>query len=207
MCSKKLDKFSENFRKNNIEVVLAAEKNDALKKTLKVLGNPKSVGLGGSMSVTEIGLLDALRKMDTILYDQYEDGISREESLNRRKEGLSAEIFIAGANALTEDGQIINCDGFGNRVAGMIYGPGKVLLVVGKNKLCKSLEEALDRVRNVAAVKNAKRLKVNTPCVKSGRCEEDKCGEERICNITTVIHRQAKVGRVTIVLVDEDLGF
>jgi L-lactate utilization protein LutB len=158
------------------------------------------------VTVKEIGLLDALREGGFELCDQYEEGISKEENYSRRRRGAAAEVFVTGTNAIAKEGALVNIDGFGNRVAALTYGPENVIVVVGRNKICDDIHKALDRVQNYVAPMNAKRFGVDTPCVKTGKCE-DCSSPQRICNIYSIIKRQSAPGRFHVILVDEDLGF
>ena len=115
-------------------------------------------------------------------------------------------FFVTGTNAIAKEGALVNIDGMGNRVAALAFGPEKVIVVVGRNKICETVDDALDRVQNYVAPKNAKRFGVDTPCVKTGKCE-DCASEQRICNIYSIIRRQWAPGRIHVILIDEDLGF
>ncbi|MCX7703816.1 MAG: lactate utilization protein [Planctomycetota bacterium] len=202
----KLEKVAEALRKNNFDVHIVASGDEARKLALSLIPEGASVGLGGSVTVQQVGLLDALRNGKYRLFDQYEAGISREENIRRRKQGLTADFFVTGTNAVTEDGELVNIDGFGNRVAALAFGPSKVILLVGRNKLVKNIEAGFKRIYDVVAPKNAKRFGVNPPCVKDGKCSN--CNHpQRICNIYSVIARQVEKGRITVILIDSDLGF
>lgn len=162
-----------------------------------------SVGLGGSTSVSEIGLLDYLiNKEDITLFNQYEKGISMEENTNRRRLGMVTDLFVTGTNALTKDGKLVNADGSGNRVAAMIFGPKKVLVIVGKNKIVETLEDGFARVMDVAAVKNIDRM--NSKAIEMGR--EPKHNLDNIANKFTHIKADEK-NRIVLIIVNEDLGF
>ena len=201
-----LTEVAENLRKKNFEVVVVKDGAEALNAALELIPEGSVVGMGGSMTVREIGLLDALRAGNYDLCDQYEEGISKEENFRRRRRGLTADVFVTGTNAITREGALVNIDGIGNRVAAISFGPEKVVLIVGRNKICDDIHKALDRVQNYVAPKNAKRFGVDTPCVKTGECE-DCAAPQRICNIYSIIRRQMHPGRIHVILVDEDLGF
>jgi len=201
-----LQQVAEILGKRNFEVTVAANGDEAVKAALGLIPEGAIVGLGGSMTVKEIGLLDALREGSFELCDQYEEGISKEENYSRRRRGAAAEVFVTGTNAIAKDGALVNIDGIGNRVAALTFGPEKVIVVVGRNKICDDIHKALDRVQNYVAPKNAKRFGVDTPCVKTGKCE-DCSSPQRICNIYSIIRRQSAPGRFHVILVDEDLGF
>lgn len=162
-----------------------------------------SVGLGGSESVKEIGLLDyLLNKKDITLFNQYEDGISMDENIKRRKQGLVSDIFVTSTNALTQDGKLVNADGSGNRVAAFSYGPKNVLVIVGINKIVENLEAGFKRVMEVAAIKNIDRM--NKKAISFGK--EAKHNLDNIANKFSWIKADDK-DRIIIILVDEDLGY
>jgi L-lactate utilization protein LutB len=202
----KLRRVGEALKRNGIESFVIETREEALNRALGLIPKGATVGLGGSRTVREVGLLAALRDGDYTLYDQYRDGISREESMRIRKAGTHADCFVSGSNAITRDGKIVNVDGLGNRLAGFCFGPGKVIIVAGRNKIVPDLEAALDRVRNVAAPMNARRFGAKTPCVETAECS-DCDSPERICNLTLIIEKSRIEGRMNVLLVNEELGF
>jgi hypothetical protein len=166
------------------------------------------VALGGSMSVAQSGLLELLRRMPIQLLDRYRPGISAEEAQEMRMSAMHADVMIASCNAVTADGRLVNEDGVGNRVSGMIFGPAKVILLVGVNKIVGSLEEAISRIKNVAAPPNCVRLGHRTPCAETGFCDDERClPPERICCQLTIIEANRFPGRITVVFAGEALGF
>lgn len=202
----KLKKTKSALQRNGITAYVAMRAKDARTKALSLVKKGAVVGLGGSRTVSEIGLLDALRKGNYRLLDQYDPSLSRNEAMEQRKEGTHATYFVSGTNAVTEDGKLVNVDGLGNRLAGFCFGPEKVIIVVGRNKVVPDVQSAIDRVRNVAAPMNAKRFGLKTPCVKTGRCSDCSC-PDRICNIMLIIEKQRIKDRMSVILVNEDLGF
>ena len=201
-----IQKTVDALNANNIECIFVKGKDEALAKALELIPDGAEVGLGGSVSVEEIGLLQKLRDGDYTLHDQYEEGIDMMENLSRRRKGIVAPYFVAGTNAITMDGQLVNVDGMGNRVAAQIFGPEKVILVAGTNKIVKDVHEAFDRLQNTAAPINAERVGVQTPCADTGECID--CDSPmRICNMYSIIRRMMFPGRLTLILVDESLGF
>ena len=198
-----ISKLQAACEKNGFELVFTQTKKEALAKAKEFIPSGSSVGLGGSASVGEIGLLDDLiARKDIVLYNQYESGISKEENTKRRKLGLTADIFIAGVNALTKNGELINCDGEGNRVAAQIFGPDKVLLIAGVNKLVDTIEDGFERIKNIASVKNAERL--NKKAAEFGKAANFQA--EEISKKYTIIKSDLK-GRIVIILVNEPLGY
>ncbi|MDR0580218.1 MAG: lactate utilization protein [Campylobacteraceae bacterium] len=198
-----IEVLKENALKNGIEVLFVQTKQEALEKAKEYIKPGISVGLGGSVSVEEIGFLEYLiSRKDITLHNQYEDGISKEENLKRRKTGLIADIYITSTNALTKNGWLVNYDGAGNRVAAQIFGPDKLLLIVGVNKIVNDTQEAIARIGEIAAVKNAERI--NEKALKFGK--EADVTAQSISNKFTIIKKDTP-GRISVILVNEPLGY
>ncbi|MCK4352378.1 lactate utilization protein [candidate division WOR-3 bacterium] len=201
-----VDKVIEALNKRNYDAFYAPTRKEGLKLVMGLIPESTTVGLGGSMTVAELGILKALENGNYELYNQYNPKIPRGEAIELRRKSLTAEYFVTGTNALTINGELINLDGVGNRVAGITYGPKNVIIVVGINKIVNSIEEGIKRVKDYAAILNCKRLNLDTPCVKTGKCTD--CDvPDRICNHLLITYRQRNKGRVTIVIIDEELGF
>lgn len=180
------------------------DKAEALSLAKSYIKPNMSVGLGGSESVKEIGLLDfLLENKEITLHNQYEAGISMEENIKRRKQGLISDIFVTSTNAITKDGKLVNADGSGNRVAALSYGPTNVLLIVGINKIVDSLEDGFKRVMEVAATKNIGRM--NKKAISFGK--EPKYNLDNIARKFSWIKADDEIGRIIIILVDEELGY
>lgn len=163
-----------------------------------------SVGLGGSVSVSQIGLLDyLLNNKEITVHNQYEAGISMDENIERRRKGLVSDIFVTSTNAITKAGELVNADGSGNRVAAFSYGPKHVLLVVGINKIVDSVDAGFKRVMEVAATKNIERM--NNKAIELGK--EPKYNHENIANKFFWMKADDIKGRIIIILVDEELGY
>ena len=185
------------------EVHCVSNKSEAFELSKTFIKSGMSVGLGGSVSVGQIGLLDYLvNKKDIKLQNQYEAGISMEENAQRRRQGLISDIFVTGTNALTLDGKLVNADGSGNRVAAFCYGPRRVLVIVGKNKIVKDVEAGFKRVMEVAAVKNIDRM--NSKAIEMGK--EPRHNLDNIANKFSWVKADDK-DRIIIILVDEELGY
>ena len=164
-----------------------------------------SVGCGGSMSAVEIGLLDALRAQGNVLYDH--QNTPRPERPAVFKGAAASDWYLCSTNAITRDCKLVNLDSTGNRVSGMFFGPKRVLLVIGKNKFVETLDAAEQRIHEVAAPLNAKRLGRNTPCVQTGKCA-DCYSPERICRVMSVISMPpGGLEAMHLLLVDEALGY
>ena len=178
-------------------------KAEALSLSKTFIKDGMSIGLGGSTSVAEIGLLDeVISNKNITLFNQYEKGISMEENTKRRREGMLTDLYVTGTNAITKDGKLVNADGSGNRVAALIFGPKKVLIVAGVNKIVDSLEDGFKRLMEVAAVKNVDRI--NNISIANGK--EPRHNLDNIANKFTYIKADEK-DRINIILVNEDLGY
>ncbi len=204
----KAEEVIKNLRKRNIEGLYCEDREKAIEEVLKRIPEDAVVGLGGSETIKEAGILDALRKVNIKLLDRYREGITKEEIDGMRIQGLTADIFIASCNAVTSDGKLVNEDGLGNRVASFIYGPKKVILVVGINKLVAKLEDAISRIKNIVAPINSLRVKVDTPCSKIGFCCEEVCyAPNRICSQLVIIESSMVKDRISVIIIGEELGF
>jgi len=193
----------QNLKNNNFNVLHVATASEAFKAAKTFVTPGLSVGMGGSTTVAQIGLLAWLQEQNNIrLFNQYAEGISREEAFEYRRQGLLSDLYITGCNAITRAGELVNADGDGNRVAAQIFGPRKVLLIVSTHKIVADREAAFERIRTVAAPKNIERM--NTKAVAMGK--EPRWGPENIGKKFAWISGD-KAGRTTIILVDEVLGF
>jgi len=206
----KLDAVKQRLEGNKFDVYIAdsAEKakDIALNTIIPPLG-AKSVSWGGSVSFVSTGLFHALKdNPDFEVMDTFDTSLPAEQKFELRRRSLMADLFITGTNAVTEDGQLVNLDMIGNRVAAIMWGPKNVLLIVGRNKICRTLDDAISRVKNYAAPVNCMKLNKKTPCAKTGVCH-DCSSPDRICNYWTVTEKSFQQGRIKIILVNEDLGF
>lgn len=198
-----MEKFIEILKSCGYDAHFVKTKEEAFELSKTYIKSGMSVGLGGSVSVQEIGLLDyLLNKKDITLFNQYEDGISMEENIKRRRQGLVSDIFVTSTNALTKDGKLVNADGSGNRVAAFSYGPTNVLLIVGINKIVEDLEAGFKRVMEVAAIKNIDRM--NKKAISFGK--EPKHNIDNIANKFSWVKADDK-DRIIIILVNEELGY
>lgn len=192
-----------NLHKNGFETIEVQNAAQALEVAKSFVKPNISVGLGGSTTVSQIGLLEWLIKNREIeLFNQYEQGIDMEENFQRRRKGLLSDLYITSSNAVTIEGELVNVDGDGNRVAAQIFGPKKVLLIVSKNKIVKSIDEGFKRIKNRVIPKNVKRM--NDKLLSMGK--EPHYNADNIANKYAVINGD-KPGRTTIIFVDEELGF
>jgi L-lactate utilization protein LutB len=207
--SKRLADLQQTLEANNFDVYSAADPAAAQRIVMDEIlpkCGARSVGWGGSMTVAGTGLFQAVKaRTDIEMVDTLDKQVSPEEFVERRRKSLLVDLFITGTNAVTEDGQLVNLDMFGNRVAALTFGPKHVVVIVGRNKIVPSLDEAMFRVKNIAAPANAMRLDKKTPCVKTSYCDECK-SPDRICNTWTITEKSYPKGRVKVVLVNQDLG-
>ena len=161
----------------------------------------------GSMTTVGMGLWDEIAKVPGVeIIDPYQPGLSPDESVQLRKQGMTADVMIASSNAITLDGKLVNLDAMGNRVAAITFGPKKVILVVGMNKVAPDLDSAMARVKHYAAPVNSIRLGLENPCVKTGLCSDCKT-PHRICNMWGIIEGHMIKGRIHVKLVGENLGY
>ena len=194
-----------NLKKRHFDAWYCANRQEALAKALELIPEGASVGWGGARSAQEIGLMDALNAGNyrTIDRDQLK---TLEEKQQAARDCLSADVFLTGANGLSLDGQMVNIDGNGNRVAAILFGPKSVLVIAGMNKVMDSLENAVKRARTVAAPMNEQRFLGNTPCAVTGVCADCK-SEDCICNQIVITRHCRPAGRIKFILVGEELGF
>ncbi len=188
----------------HFEAYYCGTKEEALKKALELIPEGSVVAWGGSVTMNEIGLSEALHNGKYQLIDR--DAAPPEERRKLMRQGLLADYFISGANAVSEDGEIINIDGMGNRVGAIVYGPDHVVMIAGMNKVAKTLEDAVKRARTIAAPINKQRFGGTTPCAKTGSCGDCKA-EDCICCQMLVTRVCRPAGRIKVILVGEDLGF
>ncbi|WP_319780584.1 lactate utilization protein [Maridesulfovibrio sp.] len=206
----KLGEIKEVFEDNGYETYIAKNQNAATALVLdKIIPKlkPKSISFGGSMTVVESGLFDKIKQLQKVkVIDTYDVQPPMAERIERRRQSLLSDLFITSANAFTEEGELVNLDGTGNRVAAMAFGPRNVVVIVGRNKLCADLDAAVSRVKEYAAPVNAMRLKRKTPCAVTGKCQ-DCNSKDRICNVWAITEKSSPKGRIHVVFVNEDLGF
>lgn len=194
----------KHLRQRHFEAYYCPDSASALEKALELIPKGASVGWGGAMSAQQIGLIDAVRQGEyrAIDREKAETPAQREQLM---RTCLSADVFLCGANALSMDGQMVNIDGNGNRVAAIVYGPESVIVVAGMNKVMDSLEAAVTRARTVAAPMNKQRFGAVTGCAETGVCVDCKA-EGCICNQILITRNCRPAGRIKFILVGEDLG-
>jgi L-lactate utilization protein LutB len=205
-----VDETLEALKQNGFRPVYVANRKEALQRILEEIPFEATVGAGDSLTLKEIGVFEELKRRGFKLFWPFDEKVAKEERRNIARKALLTDVFLSGSNALTMDGKIVNVDATGNRVAGMVFGPKKAIIVVGVNKIVKNVEEALERIRKVAAPLNAKRIREERgwellPCVEAGECVD--CNvENRICNITAIIEKKPRAIDIAIIIVGEKLG-
>ncbi len=197
---------------NNIPAVYVPTREEAFEKVMSMIPEGSVVGFGDSLTLREIGVVDALTEGSYTFLNPWAPGVGAEENIALKRRALTSDVFVTGTNALTMDGKIVNVDGHGNRVAAILFGPARVILVVGINKIVTDVEAALERIRNEAAPLNVRRhpgFDPPPPCGETGACS-DCTSAWRICNKTVIIERQYDNDRygpiITVVIVGERLG-
>jgi L-lactate utilization protein LutB len=204
----RVERTLEALNKNGFNSIYASTKAEALKKILELIPKGQKIGVAGSMTIRDIGLVDALNERGEQLDDIWSKKHSPEEELAIRKRHFSTDVFLTSSNAITEDGKLINIDGLGNRVAAMIFGPKKVIVVAGTNKIVKDVHEGINRIRNVAAPMNVMRFEGKTPCTQTGNCNLEECKPpDRHCHVISIMEKRPMKTDTTIVIIGEKLGF
>ncbi len=202
----KINKIIDELNKNNMDGYFVNSKEDLINKIDKLVEDGATVSCGGSMTLFETGVIDYLRSEKFNFLDRYEEGLSAADIKKIFIRSFSADAYFTSTNAITEKGELYNVDGNGNRVAAMLYGPEKVIVIVGINKIVKNIDEAIIRNERISAPANCKRLNKNTPCIQIGNCVN--CSSiDRICNEYTVIKRQSNRGRIHVIFLNEELGY
>lgn len=196
----------ENLKKRQMEGYYCPTSADAVQKAMELVAKDSTVSFGGSMTLSESGIMDALRaREDITLYDRSKAN-SPEDVQKIYRDAFSCDSYFMSTNAITLDGELVNIDGNGNRVAALIFGPSSVIIVCGMNKTALNTEEAITRVRNIAAPPNCNRLDRKTPCSVTGKCG-DCLSPDCICNHTVITRRSGTPGRIKVLLVGETLGY
>lgn len=203
-----LHRTAEALAARGFEVYLTGTKEQTRDKLLELVEPGQSVGIGGSMSVNELGIADALLERG---HEVYWHGRPRPDYTpdELRELARKADVYLASSNAVTVDGRLVNIDGVGNRVAAMFQGPKTVFLVVGAQKIVEGgLDAAIARIRRVACPANAKRLNLPTPCGLTGKCNMRECGfEPCMCRVITMLEHPARGKRLVVLLSEEEFGY
>ena len=194
----------KNLKSRHFDAYYCETREQALEKALELIPKGATVGWGGALSAKQIGLIDAMNAGEYNAIDR-DKTTSPEERVKAMKRCLLANVFITGANALSLDGQMVNIDGVGNRVAAIVYGPESIVVIAGMNKVMDTLDAAVVRARTIAAPMNKQRFASQTPCEVTGTCGDCK-SEGCICNQILITRNSKPAGRIKMILVGEDLG-
>lgn len=195
-----------NLKKRQMEGFYCATKEEAKNKALSFVAEGATVAFGGSMSLGESGIMDELRSRNAIHLIDRDKAKTPEETTQMYRDAFSANTYFMSTNAITQDGELINIDGNGNRVAALIYGPDQVIIIAGLNKVVPNIDDGIRRVRNSATPPNCIRLNRKTPCAATGKCA-DCLSPECICNQVVVTRRSGNPDRIKVILVGESLGY
>ncbi|MCL2286797.1 MAG: lactate utilization protein [Firmicutes bacterium] len=200
-----INQLTKNFAKRNIDVLWFDTFEDVKSYLLQEIPGSASVGIGNSKTLKSMEITKALCTRGNDVFDKTL-GNTKEEVRKLKRNALLTDYYISGSNAVSVDGRIINIDHSGNRVAAITFGPDKVYIVIGKNKITATHHEAMKRARDVSAPLNAKRAGFNPPCVLAGHCT-DCNSQERVCYAVSIIEGQHIKGRLTLLVANEDEGF
>ncbi|KUO59879.1 MAG: lactate utilization protein C [Gracilibacter sp. BRH_c7a] len=200
-CLKAIDALS----KNGFTANLCETKQDAIDYVLNEAATANTIGLGGSLSLADLKLPQLLESMKKELLIPNKQGLSNDEKLTIMHRHHTCDLFLSSANSVTETGIIVLMESTGNRISSILFGPKKVILVAGRNKITQDTEDAMRRIKKMVSPANCKRLNYNTPCVITGICAD--CNSpDRSCRITTILERKPKLADIHILVVNEDLG-
>lgn len=206
VLEQRINRTIEGLEKNNMKGYFAKDKESLIEVIKGIINENDIVSFGGSMTLFETNILEFLRQGSYKLLDRYEEGLSDEDIKELYRKSFSADAYFTSTNAITEDGKLYNVDGRGNRVAAMIYGPDKVIVIACVNKIVKDIDQAIKRNKVISAPANTKRLSIDAPCRKIGKCVD--CDSEyRICNKYTVIRKEFVDNRMHVILLNENLGY
>ncbi len=196
----------KNLENHNMKGFYIENKEELLSLLDQLIPDHTTVGVGDSLTMVELGVLDYFRERNIQFLDKYKDNITRSEKEKLYINNFASDTFVCSTNALTEQGELFNIDGNGSRVAPMIYGPKQVLIITGTNKIVRDIDDAVKRVRQYSAPIDAKRLGKSTPCTKIGYCVD--CNHpERICNDFVTITSQFVKDRIKVLIVNDTLGY
>jgi hypothetical protein len=193
------------LKKNNFDARFFPKASEALAEVWKMIPEGSTVGYGGSLTLNQIGFIEEAQKRSVKFLNPFAQGLSPEEGDKIRRQIFSADFFLASSNAITEDGKLYNIDATGNRVGPMIYGPKKVILLCGVNKIVKDIDEAQKKVQEWTAPMNVKRLGYKNPCGQTGECS-DCASPERICNAYVILAKKPRRTDISVFIIGEFLG-
>lgn len=198
------------LKQNGFKAVYVENRKKALQSIMEEIPSDAIIGAGDSLTLKQIGVFEELKNRGFTLFWPFDEKVAKEERRAVMRKALLSDVFLSGSNALTMDGKIVNVDATGNRIAGLVFGPKKAIIVVGVNKIVKNVDEALKRIRTVAAPLNAKRIREERgwellPCVETSKCVNCNA-ENRICNITTIIEKKPRAMDILVIIIGKNLG-
>ncbi len=196
----------KNFARRNMEAFYCDTKEDAVALAMDLMKDGGTVGMGGTETVKELALIDAVKKEPSLHFIDRETAKTPEEKKAIYRESFTADYYLMSSNAITIDGELVNIDGNGNRVAALIYGPEHVIVLAGMNKVVNDVDSGIERVGTYAAPPNATRLGTRTPCATLGHCGDCHSEDCMCCQIVITRHSRQK-GRIKVILIGEELGF
>ncbi len=194
----------ENLKRNGFVAEYFEDKSEATKKVLEEIPAESSVGIGGSVTINQLDLYEKLINRGNEVYWHHKCQPHEKKAV--LKKAAVSDIYLSSTNALTEDGRLINIDGTGNRVASMVWGHDKIIIIAGVNKIALDYDKAMDRIKTIACPKNAERLNFDLPCRYTGKCGD--CNSpQKMCRIISVLEKQPLNGNIHVYLINEELGF
>ncbi|MDZ7698881.1 MAG: lactate utilization protein [Deltaproteobacteria bacterium] len=197
---------TDNLKKHDFDAHWVPGIREARDLILGKISGYATFGFAGSDTTRSLGVLEALKEQGKTIHDHWQEGLFMEEDLEIRLNQGRCDCFLCSANAVSMTGEIVNVDGVGNRTSAMAFGPKHVVVVAGMNKVTHDTESAIRRVKEIAGPMRARSLNMDTPCAKTGRCS-DCNAPQRICRITTILHRKPMMTDVSVILINEALGF
>ena len=212
--SANIENTIKNLKKNNIEAIFVQSRDEVIPLVKEIVAEGSTVAVGGSVTLDEVGILEHLRSGRYNFLDRYEKGLTQEQIKEIYRKSFGADAYFCSSNAITEDGELYNVDGNANRIGAIAFGPEKVIIIAGINKIVKDIECAVKRVKSSAAPKNCVRLCKNTFCAKSGHCVDMDGGigkgcdsDDRICRHYLVSSKQTAARRIKVIIVNEERGY
>jgi len=203
---KRAQRTRERLEAHEFKALYVRTREEAAREIRRHVRLVQTVGVGGSVTIRALGILEELEGQGKKVLDHWKPGLSKEEIAEIRMAQLRCDLFLSSVNAVTTNGELINIDGIGNRINGTVFGPGKVILVAGYQKIVENIEEGMKRIKDVAGPLNAKRLNIDVPCVKVGRCVD--CNSpNRICRVIAIHERKPMLTEMLVILVGEEIGY
>jgi len=201
-----IEKTLSSLIKNGFRSIFFNNENDTLKYLIDTIKLNETVGVGGSKTIRELKIIPELKKRGNTVFDHWEDGLSPEEEISIRKKQMTSDVFLTGTNSITMNGEIVNREGVGNRINSMTFGPKRIFIIAGINKIVPDIPSAIKRIEEIAAPLRNKSLNTKNPCTKTGKCED--CNSaSRICRITHILHRKPSCTDITVIIINREMGF